>query len=411
MSATVSPRTIQTTIVVAALGYFVDIYDLLLFSIVRKKSLQDLLGPGAAPSLLEDHGVFLINAQMVGLLLGGVLWGVLGDKKGRLSVLFGSILMYSLANIANAFVTGVGAYGALRFLAGLGLAGELGAAITLVSESMPAEKRGWGTTIVASVGVSGAIFAALIGHYFTWKTAYLLGGALGLALLVTRLSMLESGLFGRLREAPVDRGRFFRLFTSRERAGRYLACIFIGAPIWYVIGILVTFSPELSLAQGARVPAEAPQAVLYAYLGLVLGDLASGTLSQVLRSRRRAVGLFLALTAASVGGYLSLRAPSPSTVYVLCGLLGFSIGYWAVFVTVASEQFGTNLRATVTTSVPNFVRGSLVPLTLAWKYLKRDLALGTVRSAALVGAVTLLLGVLSLARLRETYGRELDYYE
>ncbi|MBI5516233.1 MAG: MFS transporter [Deltaproteobacteria bacterium] len=406
-----SARTIRTTILVAALGYFVDIYDLLLFSIVRKKSLQDILGPGVAPAALEDHGVFLINAQMVGMLLGGVLWGVLGDKKGRLSVLFGSILLYSVANLANAFVTGVNSYAALRFVAGLGLAGELGAAITLVSESMPREKRGYGTTVVASVGVSGAIFAAVVGQHFSWQTAYILGGVLGLALLVTRLTMLESGLFGRLREAAVEKGDFFSLFTSWERAGRYLACIFIGAPIWFVIGILVTFSPELSLALGASTPAEAPKAVLYAYTGLVAGDFASGMLSQLLRSRRRAVALFLTMTALAMGWYLSLRAPAPGTVYALCGLLGFGIGYWAVFVTVASEQFGTNLRATVTTSVPNFVRGSLVPLTLAWKYLKRDLALGSVKSAALVGAVTVVLAALSLARLRESYGRELDYYE
>jgi MFS transporter, putative metabolite:H+ symporter len=403
---TTHPRAARMAVLVAALGYFVDIYDLLLFSIIRLKSLGDLGLTGAA---LKDDGILLLNMQMGGMLVGGVLWGILGDKRGRLSVLFGSILLYSLANIANGFVQDVPTYAVLRFVAGVGLAGELGAGITLVSELMSRERRGYGTTIVASVGVAGAIAAAMIAERLHWRTCYFIGGGMGLALLLLRIGVFESGLWGKLGESQASRGNFFHLFTAWARTKRYLGVIAIGLPIWFAIGILVTFSPELGAAMGMTERPNPGRAVLYAYAGLVVGDLVSGGLSQLGRSRRRVVLGFLVLTAACVAAYFLVGARSLTVFYAVCVALGFATGYWAVFMTMASEQFGTNLRATVTTSVPNFVRGSVVPMTLLFQALTPSF--GILAAALAVGALTLALALVALAALDETYGKDLDFLE
>jgi MFS family permease len=399
-------RAARMAVLVAALGYFVDIYDLLLFSVIRVKSLTDLGIEGAA---LKDTGILLLNMQMGGMLCGGVLWGVLGDKRGRLSVLFGSILLYSLANLANGFVTDVPTYAALRFIAGVGLAGELGAGITLVSELMHKESRGYGTTIVASVGIAGAIVAALTAEKFGWRTCYFIGGGMGLALLVLRIGVYESGMWGKLGQTKVARGNFFHLFTDGGRARRYLAVIATGLPIWFAIGILVTFSPEIGSALGMADKPNAGRAVLYSYAGLVAGDLASGALSQLVRSRRRVVFGFVVLTAITVAVYFLVGPRSLTAFYGACVALGFATGYWAVFMTIASEQFGTNLRATATTTVPNFVRGAVVPMTLLFQALTP--AFGIVGAAIAVGALTIALALAALALLDETYGKDLDFVE
>ncbi|WP_205501433.1 MFS transporter [Rufibacter psychrotolerans] len=411
MQATAPPaphrKLLNTAVIVAALGYFVDIYDLVLFSIVRIASLRDL-GITNATALLED-GVYLINMQMTGMLLGGIFWGVLGDKRGRISVLFGSIFLYSAANVANGFVTNLELYAWLRFIAGVGLAGELGAGITLVTEVLPKEKRGYGTTIVASVGISGAILAGVIGEYFHWRTAYFVGGGLGLLLLLLRIGVYESGMFERTQQQQVPRGNFLSLFTSGARFFKYLKCILIGVPIWFVVGVLITFSPEISQALNITAPISAAKGIAFSYFGLTLGDLASGLLSQKLRSRKRVVVLFLLLLAGIIALYLLAQGASEAYFYGLCVALGFGGGYWAVFVTIAAEQFGTNIRATVTTTVPNFVRGAVVVLTLSFKSLQDDLGLLT--TAALLGAVTLLIALVSISTLPESFSKDLDYVE
>jgi MFS family permease len=402
-------RSIKLTVLVAALGYFVDIYDLLLFGIVRVPSLRAI---GVPEQDLLEVGIQLINSQMAGLLVGGIIWGIWGDKKGRLSVLFSSILLYSLANIANAFVTTPTAYAALRFFAGIGLAGELGAAITLVSELMSKETRGIGTTVVASVGILGAVFASLVGDLFDWKTAYIVGGGMGLALLLLRLKMFESGLYENLEKAThVRKGDFFMLFRSMDRFWKYARCILIGVPIWFVIGILITFSPELAKELNVQEPIRASTAIMTAYLGLSLGDLCSGLLSQFMRSRRKVVGIFLALTLGGMIAYANARGVSAAVFYALCLFLGFAVGYWAVFVTVGAEQFGTNLRATVATTVPNFVRGSVVPVTLSFQYFSKTLGWSLVSSAMTVGAITLAIASLALWKMQETFAKDLDYLE
>lgn len=396
-------------VIVAALGYFVDIYDLLLFSIVRVTSLKSL--NVVTEQDLLSKGIFLINAQMVGLLIGGILWGIMGDKRGRLSVLFGSILLYSLANIANGFVTTVDQYAFLRFIAGIGLAGELGAGITLVSEVLPTRLRGYGTTIVASVGLFGAVAANLVAHVVkdNWQVAYFIGGGLGLALLITRISVLESGIFLKVKEETPDRGNFVKLFTNRDRLSRFLSCIFIGLPIWFVIGILITFSPELAREIGFTGDVVAGNAVMVSYLGLVGGDITSGLLSQYVKSRKKIVLWFILLTVAFILLYLFAPVKSLSFFYVCTFSLGFGVGYWALFVTIAAEQFGTNLRSTVATTVPNFIRGTVLPLTLAFQFLAQYT--GLIYSALIVGVCTIIIALVALRTLRETFGRDLTFLE
>lgn len=399
-------KLLSIPVIVAALGYFVDIYDLLLFSIVRITSLKSL---GVADDQLLSQGIFLINSQMAGLLTGGIIWGIMGDKKGRLSVLFGSILLYSLANIANGFVTTVDQYALLRFIAGIGLAGELGAGITLVSEVLPTRLRGYGTTLVASVGLLGAVVANFVAREFDWQVAYFIGGGLGLLLLITRVSVMESGVFLKIKEQAIERGNFFKLFTSRERFKRFISCILIGLPIWYVIGILITFSRELAPAIGIVEPVIVGDAVMYSYLGLAAGDLSSGLLSQWVRSRKKVVLLFILLTLAFIFLYLYAPGTSSAFFYFSCFCLGFGVGYWALFVTIAAEQFGTNLRSTVATTVPNFIRGTVVPITLAFEFLR--VQIGIISGALVVGIATILIALLALRLLRESFGKDLNFLE
>ena len=393
-------------VIVAALGYFVDIYDLVLFSIVRVPSLK---GIGLSGQELIDKGVFLLNMQMAGMLLGGILWGILGDRKGRLKIMFGSIAIYSLANLGNGLVTSVEAYATLRFLAGVGLAGELGAGITLVSEVLHRSIRGYGTMIVAAVGVSGAILANFVAKGFDWRSAFFIGGGLGLLLLLLRVTVAESGMFKGMEENRVSRGNFLALFSSRDRFGRFAHSILIGLPSWFVVGVLITFSPEFAKTLAVQGVVSAGNAVMYCYLGLVAGDLASGLLSQLLKSRKKVVLVFLLLTVAAVGAFFSARGVSAGVFYGICGLLGFGIGYWAIFVTVAAEQFGTNLRATVATSVPNFVRGMTIPITMLFQAARKVLGIET--GALAVGVLCLVIALISLMRLEETFHKDLDYFE
>jgi len=399
-------RTARLAVVVAALGYFVDIYDLLLFGIVRVPSLEAL---GVAEAAMRRTGVLLLDAQMVGLLLGGVLWGVLGDRRGRKSVLFGSIVLYSTATLANAFVQTVPQYAALRFIAGIGLAGELGAGVTLVSELMPRERRGLGTMVIAGFGTLGAVVASLVGDLLPWRAAYVVGGVLGLALLALRVGVFESGLFESARDAGARRGHVWALFTSADRARRYVACVLSGLPIWFAVGVLVLLAPEFARALGVAGDVSAGRAILFCYLGLSVGDFASGALSQLLKSRRRAMAGFVVALQLVVAALLASRGLSASGFYAFAFALGVCAGYWAVFVANASEQFGTNLRATVTTTVPNLVRGAVVPITLAFEALVGPW--GEVRAALVIGAVCTALALAAIASLPERFHADLDYVE
>jgi MFS family permease len=393
-------------VIVAALGYFVDIYDLLLFSIVRKASLISL---GIAEADLLATGEYLLRIQMTGLLVGGLIWGIMGDKLGRLSVLFGSILLYSLANIANGFVTTLDQYAWLRFIAGIGLAGELGAGVTLVSEILPANLRGYGTTIIATVGLMGAVVGNFLSKMYEWQVSYFIGGGLGLLLLIARVSVFESGMFLKTKEKEVQRGNFFQFFTKRDRFLKFMGCIFIGLPIWYAIGILITFSPEFAAVLNIEGTIAAGDAVMFSYIGLAVGDLASGVSSQLLGSRKKILRLFILLTLGFILFYLFNPVKTSAFFYFACFCLGVGVGYWALFVTIAAEQFGTNLRSTAATTVPNFIRGTVVPLTLAFKYLRAEF--GIINGALIIGVFTILIAFIALRLIDETYGRDLNFEE
>ena len=399
---------LSAAVIVASLGYFVDIYDLLLFSIVRIPSLQSI---GIIGDELTESGILLLNVQMIGLLVGGVFWGMLGDKKGRLSVLFGSIFIYSIANIANGFVNTVEAYAVWRFIAGFGLAGELGAGITLVAELMPKQKRGYATTIVAAVGVSGAVVAYFITQYFDWRTSFFIGGGLGLSLLLLRIGVSESGMFGKAKKDNTKRGDFLYLFTNLDRFLKYLRCIVIGVPLWFVVGILITLSPEFGKALGVKGVVNAGVAVACCYGGMVMGDIASGLLSQLLKSRIKVVFTYLCLTILSITLFFLLSNLNLTGFYIICFSLGFSVGYWVIFMTIATEQFGTNIRATVTTTAPNFVRGSVVPLSLLFQYLRGVFNGSLIVAGILVGFLCLVLAFWSLSKMQETFHKDLDYTE
>jgi len=400
-----SSNPFNIVVIIAALGYFVDIYDLILFSIVRVPSL---LAIGIPEDQIKDSGIFLINMQMIGMLIGGIVWGVLGDKKGRLSTLFLTILLYSLANIANGFVQNLNQYAWLRVIAGFGLAGELGIGITLVSEVMTKETRAWGTSIVSGVGILGAVLAFYVAEW-GWKEAYWVGGGLGLLLLLLRVYIHESGMFDKMKTSSVKRGDFIGLFKNAKRFLKYICCIVIGLPVWFAIGILITFSKEFSEALGVSGPVNTGKAVMYHYIGAAIGSIITGFISQKLKSRKKALVIALFFLGLFCAWYFSSSGVSPQLFYIIIFIMGLAMGYWAVFVTVASEQFGTNIRSTVTTTVPNFVRGATVLMIIWWNYM--SVGMGIVQSAVIVAAVVIPLAIVATFFLDETYGKDLDYME
>jgi MFS transporter, putative metabolite:H+ symporter len=394
-------------IVIAALGYFVDIYDLILFNVVKEASLSDI---GVSDLEYKNYEISIFNWQMIGMLIGGLIWGILGDKKGRVSVLFGSILMYSLANIANGMVGNIQQYIVCRFVAGVGLAGELGAGITLISETMHKDKRGVGTMIIVSFGALGAVAAALVGNHFSWQMAYFIGGGLGLVLLALRAGALESGMYKNIsKNLEVKKGNVLMLFTNMKRFLLYLQCITIGIPIWYMIGVLISLSPRFVQVENASSKDMLSQAVMFTYIGLSAGDVISGLLSQWLKSRKKVIYLYLFMSVVLVAFYLSQGQISMNAFRWNCFVLGLGTGYWALFVQVASENFGTNIRSTVTNTVPNFVRFSVVPISLSFKYLAE---VSDAKNAAIVvGAVCLSLALVSLYFMKETFSKDLNYHE
>lgn len=401
------------TVIVAALGYFVDIYDLLLFTIVREPSLQGIgvdLGNGKDVLAASTK---IINWQMVGLLIGGILWGILGDKKGRLSVLFGSIMLYSVANFLTGYVTTINQYAGARFVAGIGLAGELGAGITLVSELLPKNKRGIGTSLVAGIGLFGAVAA-----YFTyeltedWRLCYKIGGVLGIALLLLRIGVAESGMFKDIRETNISRGNLLMFFNNAARFKKYLLAILIGLPTWYVIGILVNLSNRFADKLYGDTAVISGKAIMYAYVGIAIGDITTGLVSQYLKSRKKTLYVFYALTIISVFLFFSPLNSNDTMMYTICFLLGFSTGFWAIFVTMGAEQFGTNLRATAATTIPNMVRGSLPLINLLFvPVFQTTLGWSMVKSGIVVGIIIMAITLVSAYFTEETFSKDLNYVE
>ncbi|MEP7142973.1 MAG: MFS transporter [Ferruginibacter sp.] len=402
-----SAAIFNITVLVAALGYFVDIYDLLLFQIVRVDSLTEM---GLTRALVKSEGEFIISIQMIGLLVGGIIWGIMGDKKGRLSVLFGSIILYSVANIVNGFVQTPNQYALTRFFAGVGLAGELGAGITLVSELVSKEKRGLSTALVAGIGIMGAVGAYFISQNFNWRTCYLIGGGLGFCLLLLRISVFESGMFNKVKQLNVQRGNFFMFFTNKHRFKKYLLTILIGLPTWFVVGILVAFSNDFAMAFGFSEEVLPKRSTMFAYLAIAAADVIAGFVSNWLKSRKKTLFIFYLLTIISMFFYFTQQNGTAAGMYVICAALGFGSGFWAIFVTMAAEQFGTNLRATAATTAPNMVRGALPLLILLFKGLQS--ATGSYISAGwITGALVMATSLVAAWFTEETFGKELNYIE
>src|SRR6478609_1470980 len=396
----------QLAVIVSALGFFVDVYDLLLFGIVRKPSLTDL---GLSPEEVLSQGEFIISIQMMGLLVGGILWGIVGDKKGRLSVLFGSILLYSIANILNGMVHNITQYAVLRFIAGVGLAGELGAGITLVSELLPKEKRGIASAMIASFGILGAVTAFFMKEMFTWRMCYYIGGGLGLVLLVLRVSVSESSLYTQIKTTTVQRGNFLMFFTNKERFIRYLRCILIGIPAWYIIGVLVTFSDQFGIAFGIE-GIDPGKAIMMLYMAIAFGDLSVGLISQRLKSRKKALFIFYGITILFTTMFFLQSGGSATTFYLICAGLGYGTGFTVVYITMSAEQFGTNLRATAAISVPNMVRGALPLIIVLFKFM-RNLFDSYVTGGWVTGVILMSIAVIAAWNMEETFGKDLNFVE
>ena len=404
---------LNLAVIVAALGYFVDIYDLLLFTIVREPSLRAIgVDPTNGPAMIAAS-TKVINWQMIGLLIGGIVWGIMGDKKGRLSVLFGSIVLYSIANFITGYVSSVDQYAYARFFAGIGLAGGLGAGITLVSELLPKNKRGIGTSLVAGIGLFGAVFAYFTYQYTEdWRLCYKIGGVLGICLLLLRISVAESGMFHEVKQQNVSRGNILMFFNNAVRFRKYMLAILIGLPTWYVIGILVNFSNRFATELYGPNSVISGKSIMYAYVGIALGDILIGLVSQYFRSRKKAMYLFYGLCTLSGILFFSSFISTDARMYAICAALGFSTGFWAIFVTMGAEQFGTNLRATAATTIPNMVRGSLPLINLMFKNLFQDSWGWTfVKSGIVTGVIVMAIALVSVWFTEETFHKDLGYVE
>ncbi|CAN5410389.1 MFS transporter [soil metagenome] len=407
MTSKQSASIFNITVLVAALGYFVDIYDLLLFQIVRVDSLTEM---GFSVAEVKSKGEFIISIQMIGLLIGGIVWGIMGDKRGRLSVLFGSIVLYSVANIFNGFVTTANEYALTRFVAGIGLAGELGAGITLVSELVSKEKRGLSTSLVAGIGLTGAVVAYFISQNFNWRICYFIGGGLGFCLLLLRIAVFESGMFNQVKKLDVARGNFFMFFNNRQRFRKYMMAILIGLPTWYVVGILVAFSNDFAKAFGFSETVMPKKSTMFAYIAIAIADVLVGFVSHWLKSRKKTLFIFYLLTIISIVFYFTQQNGTAAGMYFICAALGFSTGFWAIFVTMAAEQFGTNLRATAATTVPNMVRGALPLVLLLFKWLQ-TITGNYITAGWITGAIVMVISIIAAWFTDETFGKDLDYIE
>jgi MFS transporter, putative metabolite:H+ symporter len=409
MNKSLTGRYFNIIVIVASLGYFVDIYDLILFGIVKNPSLIDLGIQGK--DALFNKGNFLLSMQMAGMLVGGIVWGIMGDKKGRLSTLFFTILLYSVANIANGFVHTIGQYATLRFISGFGLAGELGVGITLVSEVMSKESRGIGASIVSGVGIAGSALAFLVAEKFQWRTAYWTGGGLGLLLLFLRIAVYESGMYEKSKAETVSRGNFISLFTDPKKFRKFMFCILLALPTWYTVSVLAINAP--SFAQDAlhiTGVIKGSTSVMLHYIGASIGSFLFGYLSMKLASRKKAIVIAISGIGILTIVYFSLFGASPAIFYFTLFLLGIPMGgLWAVFITAVSEQFGTNLRSTVTTSAPNFVRGATILITFMLGALTPITGLWT--SGVIVGIIFIGIAVVSAFLTEETHGKDLDYLE
>jgi MFS transporter, putative metabolite:H+ symporter len=400
-------KVFNATVIVTALGYLVDVYDILIFNTTRVATLTDL---GLSGDLLTNMGIYILNMQLVGLILGGLFFGVMGDKIGRKACLLGSILTYSIATLACAFVTTPEQLAWARFIAGFGLAGEIGIGVALITETMTKEKRTLGVTLFAFIGIAGAVLAALAAEFLPWRICYIIGGVAGLLLLITRTMVLESGLYEKSKEhTHIQKGSLAMILTRPALLKKYIYCIFLGAPIFYSIGMIWTLSPEIGKNLGASEPIKATMAIGLGYLGMMFGDLLAGLLSHRFQNRKTIILYFMIVTCVVIVGLFLQKNITPTTYYIFAALNGLFIGYWVNLITMSAEQFGTNIRATVSTSVPNFARATLLPLNLILSAIKPSI--GIIWGVGFMGVLAMVLAFYALYKLEDTYHKDLNYYE
>lgn len=399
----------KPVVIVSGLGYLVDAYDMMIFSVVRTASLTDM---GLSGDKLVEAGLQIMNLQMAGLLLGGLVWGMLGDKLGRMKVLFASIIMYSVANFGCGFAQGVADYGVWRFMAGFGLAGEAGAAITIVTESLPKTKRGLGVMLVVACAAMGPLLAGIVGELVEWRHAYMIGGVAGFALLFLRANVKESKVFEHVaHNKKVQRGNLLQFVTNWSLFKRYVCCVLVGVPVWYIIGIQTTLAPEFARSMGVVGAVAAGTALSFNFVGTIVGEILCATMAQVLQSRRQSLILWLLLTLGSVLGYYQLHDVTAQTFYFYCGFLGISIGYWVSLMAATAEQFGTNLRASATTSIPNFIRGSLIPMNMMFVYLHNKVGYSYEQTGLIIGGAVVAMALGALLFMPETFHNDMDFVE
>ncbi len=399
-------RNLVLAIVASSMGFFVDLYDIIIVSVLRRSSLLDL---GIAEADLQAKGVLLLNTQMAGMLLGGFLWGMLGDKKGRLSVLFGSIALYSITTFLHAYAPNYEVYLLLRFLAGIGLAGELGAAVTLVSEQMPPKWRGMGPAIIGSFGMLGAVAGAYIGGHYSWQFTYQLGGGMGLVLLLLRLGVMESGLYRNLQGAQVRQGDLWLVLRDRKQLLKYCAIILMGFPGWFVNGVVMTFTPEIAAGMGMQEIPSVSMVFTVFFLGFTFGDFSCGLVSQWLQSRKKAIFRYLSAFTLLMITYFAIGYRSVQIYYTLFFLMGISVGYTIVLITNGAEMFGTNIRSLVTTSSLNLLRASVIPQATLFNLLTHSM--GAAKAAALVGILSVAIAFWAYTQLEETFHKDLNYVD
>jgi MFS transporter, putative metabolite:H+ symporter len=403
---TISNKAIALGIIVSALGFFVDLYDIMALAAIGENSLRSI---GIAEAAIKKELTYLQSMQMWGMLLGGFLWGIIGDKYGRLKVLFGSIILYSVFTLLNAFVTGINGYAACRFFAGLGLAGELGAGITLVSEQMRKEKRGLGPAIIAGFGVLGAIVAVIIGKNYDWKTVYIVGGTLGFGLLLLRLGVVESGLFTIARKSNIARGSFMVILKNKEHLKKFACILLVGMPGWFVNGVMMQLSNFISKSMGMNPLPDKGKVIIYFFIALSLGDVMGGVVSQWLKSRKKSIYIFLLLHLLMLVLFFTVAKNSVQLYYFIFAGLGLSVGFVIQLFTLAAEQFGTNIRTLVTSSGLNLVRGWVIPLAALFTWMNEGLLIIEWKSAAVIAFVVVAVSFWALSQLEETFDKDLAF--
>jgi MFS transporter, putative metabolite:H+ symporter len=403
----ISNKALALGIIVSALGFFVDLYDIMALGAVGEASLKSI---GITDKALLEKGVTTLqNWQMGGMVIGGFLWGIIGDKYGRLKVLFGSIILYSLFTLLNAFVLNLNQYVICRFIAGIGLAGELGAGITLVSEQMQKEKRGLGPAIIAGFGVLGAIVAVFISKIYNWQTVFIVGGVLGFCLLILRVGVVESGLFKITQHTKVSKGNFLIILRNKNYLKKFICILLVGIPGWYANGILIQLTPYVSESMGMTVIPSKGTVIIYFFIALCVGDIMGGVISQWLKSRKKSIYLFLSLHAVMLLLFFTIGKTSVQVYYTIFAGIGFSVGFVIQLFTLAAENFGTNIRTLVTSSGLNLVRAWVIPCSLAYTWLNNNFTILKWQSAAAIGFVAIVLALFALRQLDETFDNDLEF--